>query len=57
MLTESQHFVRVPKAPLADIQPLRLLAIANHVLWVERGIPWLDMQVAEYNIGDIGREL
>ena len=57
MLTKPQHLVRVTKAPLADIQPLRLLAIANHVLWVERGIPWLDVQIAEYNIGDIRREL
>lgn len=57
MPTNSQHLRRIPKAPLAHIQPVDLLLPAQHFIGVEGGVPGLDVQVAEHNVGDVGREM
>lgn len=54
MSTKLHDLARIPKAPLTHVQPIRLPA-ADDIFWVEGGIPRFDVQVAEDDVGDIGR--
>jgi hypothetical protein len=53
MLYEACELLGILKAPLAHVQALHLAA--DKLLWVERGIPWLDQQRTKHDFEDIGR--
>lgn len=48
--------MRIPKTPMAHIQPLRLAA-SNQILRVERRVLWRDAQIAQHNVADILRAM
>lgn len=53
MLYEARELLGIFKAPLAHVQALHFAA--DKLLWVERGIPWLDQQRAKHDFKDIRR--
>lgn len=57
MPADTQHLTGVAETPLADIQPVDFLLAAERLFGVEGGVPWLDVQVAEHDVGDVGREV
>ena len=48
--------MRVPKTPMAHIQPLRLAA-SNQILRVEGRVLWRDAQIAQHDVADILRAM
>lgn len=53
MRTKLHNLRSVLEAPLTHIQPVGLPA-ADQILGVEGRIPWLDVEVSQHDIGDIG---
>jgi len=50
------ELMRVPKTPVAHIQPLRLAA-SNQILRVERRVLWRDAQIAQHDVANILRAM
>jgi len=48
--------MRVPKTPMAHIQPLRLPP-SDQILRVERWVLWRDAQIAQHDVADILRAM
>ena len=48
------NLMRVLEAPLAHIQPV-CSSTTDHILGVERRVPWLDVEVSEHDVGYIRR--
>lgn len=54
MPAKLHNLASIPKTPLADVQPIRLPP-ADDIFRVERGIPGFDVEIAEDDVGDVGR--
>jgi hypothetical protein len=48
--------MRVPKAPVAHIQPLGF-APSDEVLWIERRVLGRDAQVSQHDVADVLRAM
>lgn len=48
--------MRIPKTPMAHIQPL-CLAPSDQILWIERRVLWRDAQIAQHDVADILRAM
>lgn len=48
--------MRIPKTPVAHIQPLRL-ATSDQILRVEGRVLWRDAQIAQHDVADILRAM